>query len=285
MTTALPTLAVTGSTGAVGGLVARALAAKNVPQRLLARTVAKAPDLPGSVALPFAYSDRAASTVALDGVDTLFMVSAAENAERLDQHRVFVDSARAAGVRHIVYTSFLAAAPDATFTLARDHWATEEYIRQSGIDHTFLRDSLYLDFMDALVGADGVIRGPAGTGRVAAVARADVARTAVAVLADVAAHRNVTYDLTGPEALTMAEIARILTAARGDTVRYHDETVAEAYESRKPWCAPGWQVDAWVSTYTAIAAGEMAQVSGAVEAVTGTRPMSLAELLAGSNGA
>lgn len=290
MTTALPTLAVTGSTGAVGGLVARALAANNVPQRLLARTVARAPDLPGSVVLPFAYSDRAASAVALDGVETLFMVSAAENAERLDQHRAFIDSARAAGVRHIVYTSFIAAAPDATFTLARDHWATEEYLRESGIDHTFLRDSLYLDFMDKLVGADGVIRGPAGAGRVAAVARADVARTAVAVLADVAAHRNVTYDLTGPEALTMAEIARILTEARGgtvpkSTVRYHDETVAEAYESRKPWGAPGWQVDAWVSTYTAIAAGEMGQVRGAVEAVTGTGPMSLAELLAGSNGA
>jgi NAD(P)H dehydrogenase (quinone) len=281
MTDSLPTLAVTGSTGVLGGLVSGALAAAGVPQRLLARSVDRAPQLAGSVALPFSYSDRAASTRALEGVQTLFMVSAAENAERLDQHSSFIDSAHAAGVRHIVYTSFIAAAPDATFTLARDHYATEEYIRSSGIEHTFLRDSLYLDFMDALVGADGVIRGPAGTGRVAAVARADVARTAVTVLHDVAAHRNITYDLTGPEALTMAEVAGILSAARGSTVRYQNETLPEAYESRKPWGAPDWQVDAWVSTYTAIAAGEMDEVSTAIETVTGRKPVGLAQLLAG----
>ena len=280
----LPTLAVTGSTGVLGGMVANALAAAEVPQRLLARTVERAPHLPRSVALPFSYSDRAASERALEGVHTLFMVSAAENAERLAQHLAFIDSARAAGVRHIVYTSFIAAAPDATFTLARDHYATEEYIRSSGIDYTFLRDSLYLDFMPALVGADGVIRGPAGAGRVAAVARADVARTAVTVLNDVTAHRTATYDLTGPEALTMAEVAAILSAAgpsSSATVRYHDETVPEAYESRRPWGAPDWQVDAWVSTYTAIATGEMSEVSGAIETITGVAPMSLTRLLAG----
>ena len=280
----LPTLAVTGSTGVLGGMVAHALAAAEVPQRLLARTVERAPQLPRSVALPFSYSDRAASERALEGVHTLFMVSAAENAERLAQHLAFIDSARAAGVRHIVYTSFIAAAPDATFTLARDHYATEEYIRSSGIDYTFLRDSLYLDFMPALVGADGVIRGPAGAGRVAAVARADVARTAVTVLNDVTAHRTATYDLTGPEALTMAEVAAILSAAgpsSSATVRYHDETVPEAYESRRPWGAPDWQVDAWVSTYTAIATGEMSAVSGAIETITGVAPMSLTRLLAG----
>lgn len=285
----LPALAVTGSTGVLGGMVARTLAAAEVPQRLLARTVDRAPQLDGSVALPFSYSDRAASERALEGVHTLFMVSAAENAERLAQHLAFIDSARAAGVRHIVYTSFIAAAPDATFTLARDHYATEEYIRSSGIDYTFLRDSLYLDFMPALVGTDGVIRGPAGTGRVAAVARADVARTAVTVLNDVTAHHNVTYDLTGPEALTMTEVAAILSAAGSaqagssvaGTVRYHAETLPEAYESRRPWGAPDWQVDAWVSTYTAIAAGEMDEVSTAVETITGVQPMSLAHLLAG----
>ena len=94
------------------------------------------------------------------------MVSAAESADRLDQHRTFIDAAAEAGVRHIVYTSFLGAAPDATFTLARDHWVTEEHIRASGLAFTFLRDSFYLDFLPALAGEDGVIRGPAGDGLV-----------------------------------------------------------------------------------------------------------------------
>lgn len=276
------TTAVTGSTGVLGGMVAAHLASQSIAQRLLVRTPSKAPSLPHSEVLPFSYSDREASVAALTGVDLLFMVSASESADRLDQHRAFIDSAREAGVAHVVYTSFIAAAPDATFTLARDHYATEEYLKQSSMTYTFLRDNFYIDFMSALVGEDGVIRGPAADGHAAIVARADIARTAAAVLGDPGAHHNVTYDLTGPESLTMDEVARILSAARGSTVTFHNETLPEAYESRQRWGAPDWQNDAWVSTYTAIASGEMAAVSGAIESITGERPMSLAQFLATS---
>ena len=99
------------------------------------------------------------------------MVSASESADRVAQHVAFIDAAARAGVGHVVYISFFGAAPDATFTLARDHYATEEHLRASGMDFTFLRDNLYADFLPALVGDDGVIRGPAGRGRVAAVAQ------------------------------------------------------------------------------------------------------------------
>lgn len=275
----LPTVAITGATGALGGAVARALQAGGMPLRLLVRSVARAPHLAGAVVLPCAYSDRSAADVALEGVETLFMVSASESADRLDEHRDFIDAARAAGVGHIVYTSFLSAAPDATFTLARDHYATEEMIRAAGVGFTFLRDSLYADFMAALVGDDGVIRGPAGDGRVAIVTRADIARVATSVMADPAAHRDVTYDVTGPEALSMGEIARLLSKAGDRSVVFHDESVTEAYESRRRWAAPSWQNDAWVSTYTAIASGELSTVSTDVHRVTGRLPMSLQEFL------
>jgi NAD(P)H dehydrogenase (quinone) len=276
----LPPLAVTGSTGALGGLVARGLAERGVAQRLLARTPARAPVLEGAVALPFSFADRPSAVAALRGATTLLMVSASESADRLDQHRTFVDAAVEAGVGHIVYTSFYGAGPACTFTLGRDHWATEQHIRAAGVHFTFLRDNFYLDFLPDTVGTDGVIRGPAGGGRVAAVARADVARVAVAVLADPATHRDATYDLTGPEALTLADAARIIGAATGREVSYHDETIEEAYASRRRWEAPDWQYDAWVSTYTAIARGEVDGVSDDVERLTGTRPRTLAELLA-----
>ena len=81
-------------------------------------------------------------------------------------------------MQHLVYTSFFGAAPDAVFTLARDHFATEEHIRASGMGWTFLRDNFYLDFME-LSRARTVIRGPAGDGPVPPVARDDIARTAV----------------------------------------------------------------------------------------------------------
>ena len=279
MTEQLPALALTGVTGRVGRMAADLLADAGVPFRMLARSPEKAPRYPDSSVARAAYSDRDAVLSALEGVETLFMVSAAENEERLGEHLAFVEAAVDAGVQHVVYTSFFGAAPDATFTLARDHYATEQRIRESGMRHTFLRDNLYLDFAQFLVGDDGVIRGPAGDGRAAMVARADVARVAAEALQHPADHLDVTYDLTGPQELTLAEVAEKLSAHTGRPVSFHDETLPEAYASRAKWNAPDWQVDAWVSTYTAIAAGELAGVSGDVERVTGRRPLSLDEYL------
>ena len=276
----LPTLAVTGSTGAVGGLVARQLAGAAVPIRLLVRTPSRAPELDDAPVFECSNSDQEASVAALTGVRTLLMVSASESVDRLDQHRSFVDAAQQAGVQHIVYTSFVGAAPDAVFTLGRDHYATEEHILAAGLDYTFLRDSFYLDFMPDVVGDDGVIRGPAGDGRVALVARADVARVAATVLQDPGRHRNQRYDLTGPEALSLTEVAATISQAWGRTITFHHETIEEAYASRQKWNAPDWQTAAWVSTYTAIASGDLARVSEAVETITGQRPLSLAEYLA-----
>lgn len=274
-----PTLAVTGSTGVVGGHVARLLADQGMPQRLLARTPSAAPVLPGAAVVEFAYRDDELTARALAGVRVLFMVSAAESADRLEQHRAFVDAAARAGVEHVVYTSFIGAAPDAVFTLARDHFATEQHLRESGMAWTFLRDNFYADFMPMLVGEDGVIRGPAGDGRAAIVARIDVARVAAAVLQAPSAHAGRSYDITGPEALDFSEVAAIVGAHEGRPVTFHDETVEEAYESRRVWAAPDWQVDAWVSTYTSIGSGAMAAVSRDVETITGTPPLTLEELL------
>jgi uncharacterized protein YbjT (DUF2867 family) len=274
------TIAITGATGNIGGAVSAALAADAVPFRMLVRDASRAPELPGTEVAVATFADVDASRTALQGIEVLLMVSAAEAQDRLDQHRAFVAAAADAGVRHVVYTSFLGAAPDATFTLGRDHWATEQAIRESGMAFTFLRDSFYLDFVEDLVGEDGVIRGPAGDGAMAAVARADVARVATAVLHDPDAHRDQTYELTGPEAITLAQAAAIVSEVRGRTVSYHPETVDEAYASRARWNPEPWQADAWVSTYTAIAEGALAHVSGDVERITGRPPMSLREVLA-----
>jgi uncharacterized protein YbjT (DUF2867 family) len=204
------------------------------------------------------------------------MVSASESLDRVEQHRTFVDAAVEAGVAHLVYVSFYGAAPDATFTLARDHWATEQHIRARGIPFVFLRDNLYADFFPMMTGDDGVIRGPAGDGRVAAVAQDDIADAAVAVLRDAAAHAGRTYELTGPEALTLAEVAATLTAVTGRNVTYQPQTVEEAYASRRAsYDVPDWQIEGWVSTYTAIADGSLASVTTAIPDLTGHPATSL----------
>ena len=277
----MTTLAVTGATGNIGGRVAHLLA--DLQPRLVVRDVTRAPRLEGAEVMAASYDDLDASIAALRGVDVLFMVSGAESRTRREEHRTFIRAAAEAGVDHLVYTSFAGASPDAAFTLGRDHFDAEQAIRETGMAHTFLRDNFYLDLLPFLADESGAIRGPAGDGRVAAVGRADVAEVAATVLRSPADHAGATYDLTGPEALTAAEVAERAGAVLGRPLRFVDETVDEAYASRRAAYpdAADWLLDAWVSTYTAIRDGEVAAVTDDVRRVTGRAPRTLEDVLRG----
>ena len=270
--------AISGATGAVGGRVAARLADLGRRQRLVVRDASRAPDLPGAETAEASYEDHEAMRKALEGAKTFFMVSGGEARDRLRQHEAAVDAAVAAGVERIVYLSIVRASPEATFTFARDHWHTEEHIRDAGAGFTFLRDSIYLDFLPGMAGSDGIIRGPAGDGCVAAVACDDIADAAVAALTG-KGHDERTYDLTGPEAITFHRLAEELSRFAGREVSYHAETLEEAYESRAGYGAPEWEVEGWVTSYRAIAAGELDVTGGAVSELTGHPPMSLADFL------
>lgn len=272
-------IAVTGATGRLGGRIASRLARADVAQRLIVRDLARAPQLAKSHAVVADYADPGAADAALHGVHTLLMMSAAETPQRVAQHATFVDAAVNVGVRHIVYVSFFGAGPAATFTLARDHWHTEQHIVNSGVGHTFMRDNVYADLMPYLAGADGVLRGPAGRGRIAAVAQDDIADAATVVLQHPDEHAGATYDLTGPQDLTLDEVADTLTRVTGTRATYQPENVAEAYASRRGLTDSQWQLDAWVSTYTAIAAGELDGATDDVERLTGHPATSLEDLL------
>jgi uncharacterized protein YbjT (DUF2867 family) len=239
--------------------------------------------LPASHVAAADYDDGSAVHAALAGIEVVFMVSAAETPERVQQHLTFIDAAAQAGVRRIVYVSFFGASPTATFTLARDHWATEQHLRSVGMAYTILRDNIYADFTPHFISTDGNIRGPAGEGRVSVVAQADIADVAAAVLTSDGAYDGRALNLTGPAAFTMYEIADVLSDHLGRAVGYIPESIEEAYASRAVYGAPRWQVDAWVSTYTAIAAGELAGISEDIPEVTGQQARSLEAVLAASS--
>jgi NAD(P)H dehydrogenase (quinone) len=303
-------LAVTGVTGFVGRRVADRLAKLGLAQRLIARDPKRAPNLPNAeVVQASSYSDAVGMGRALAGVETLFLVSAddlmgvirqcAENKvpppryDRLHEHIAAVAAAAAVGVRNIVYLSFLNAAPDGTFMLGHDHFHTEEYIRTTGVSFTFLRQSLYMDRAPLHVSDDGVIRGPAGEGRVSWVARDDVADVAVAVLTG-SGHEGRTYNVTGPEALTLAETAERLSVAMGRKIFYQVQTPHEARTLRNASRLDEWEanrravtgsgitdyeVEVWISHYLQIATGEVATVSDTVPRLTGHPAQTLAAYL------
>lgn len=270
-------IAVTGATGAVGGRVAARLAEAGVRQRLVVRDARRAPRLAGAGVRGVPdYADFEGMRDALAGAATLLLVPAAEHPHRVAQHKSAVDAAVAAGVARIVSLSLVSAAPDATFTFARDHWATEQHIRAKEVGFAFLRMSLFMDFIPSAVAPDGVIRGPAGDGRVAAILRDDVAAAAAAVLTS-AGHDGRTYDLTGPASFSLAEAAEHMARLTGKDVRFENETDDEAFAARAASGAPEWEVRGRVSSYQAIRDGSFDLVSPAVADLTGSAPTSLEE--------
>jgi NAD(P)H dehydrogenase (quinone) len=272
-------IGVTGATGEVGTRVARRLAERGARMRLIARDASRAPAVEGAeVRVASSYGAREEMEAALAGVETLFLVPGRESVDRVEQHGAAVAAAADAGVARIVYLSFVGAA-DSSFTLGREHGATEEIVRGSGLEWSFPRMNLYMDFIPSMVGDDGVIRGPAGEGRLAAVLRDDIAR-AVAVVLTEPGHEGRAYSLTGPEAFTLGEAAAEMSRAGGRRVSFVDETLEEARASRARFGAPDWEVEAWISSYVAIARGELCEVSGDIERLTGVPPKGLREWLA-----
>jgi NAD(P)H dehydrogenase (quinone) len=271
------TIAVTGATGALGGRVAIELAERGIKQRLVVRDPARAPQLPGADVAVASYEDSESMARALEGTGTLFLVSGHEDPDRISLHRKAIEGARLAGVERIVYTSFMGAAPSSTFHFARDHFSTEVAVREAGISLTSMRDSLYADVAPHFVGGDGIIRAPAGHGRVAWVARADVARLAAVLLVE-PGHEGQIYDVSGPHAIDLHETARILTKATRRAITYHAETLEEARQSRAGH--PDWLVDAWIGSYQMLDTGEGSVTSHTIERLTGRAPMTLAEFLA-----
>ncbi|CAA9482534.1 MAG: hypothetical protein AVDCRST_MAG85-762 [uncultured Solirubrobacteraceae bacterium] len=268
-------IAVTGVTGEVGGRVAGHLAERGLEQLLVVRDASRAPEFERAEVREASrgYEDLEGMRRAFDGAETVFLVPAAEAENRIEQHQTAVDAAVAAGAQRIVLLSFVGASADHTFTLGRHHWATEEHVRATGLPCTFLRMNLFMDFVPMMAGEDGVIRGPAGDGRIAAILREDVAAACAAVLASDDDHDGKTYGLTGVEAFTLAEAADALG------VRFETETVEEAYASRAHLGAPDWMVEGWVTSYLAIAAGELEAVTHDVETLTGQPPATLEQFL------
>ena len=258
--------------------MARRLASAGKSARLIVLDTGRDADLPEMEVVEASYQDPASMRRALTGVHTFFMIPVHEAPDRVQQHVTAADAAVEAGVERIVYSSFVGAAPDATFTFARDHWHTEEHIRNTGLDFTFLRGNVYMDVIPWIVGDDGVIRGPAGDGRFAAVARDDIADVAVSVLLG-EGHSGVTYDVSGPERLTLHKVAQLFSRATGRDIAYHPETIEEAYEARSRYGAPDWEIEGWVTSLAGVAGGEMDVVSTTVGELTGHPPMGLAEFL------
>jgi NAD(P)H dehydrogenase (quinone) len=283
-----PTLLVTGASGQLGGRVVELLletqagtiiAATRTPEKLEAFSNR------GVIVRRADFNDPDSLGEAFAGVDRLLLISTdvlGEPGLRLKQHRAAVKAAAEAGLSHVVYTSLSNPGPESAVLFAPDHYGTETALADSRLNWTVLRNNIYTDLLPASLGRAvqmGQLFSAAGDGKTAYVTREDCARAAAAALASSFNGRR-TLDITGPKALSQADLAEIAAEITGKPVTYVPLALEVLVENMIAAGLPRSVAETYASIDTATAQGQFDVVSGAVEELTGRKPASVAEFLA-----
>lgn len=228
---------VTGATGHLGKAVVNQLLTKTGANNIaiLARDAAKAVDFKnkGIDVRTGDFDDSTSLNEALKGIDTVLLVSGADPVNRFQQHKNVVDAAIKNGVNRIAYTSVVIEnlSTSANQFLMQSHFQTEDYIKESGLKYTFFRNNLYTDTILMFAGENPFETGialPTGNGKVGFALRREIGE---AIANDLLAttNDNKTYEITGSESHSYAEVASELSKLSGATVAYTD-LESSAYE-------------------------------------------------------
>jgi len=285
-------LVITGASGQLARLAAERVLETVAPRDLILTT--RTPAALGAFAargVAVRHADFAAPQTlraAFAGGERLLLVSATDLGQRIAQHRAAIDAAKAAGVRHVVYTSGLEPEAPNPAVVAPSHYATEQALEQSGMAWTILRNSLYADYQvpEALQAtASGTLVHNRGAGKAAYVAREDCAAVAAAVLAS-DGHAGARYDVTGPKAYSAAELAALYAELGARPVTERAVSDAELV-ARMVGTAAGddhlrYGAELVASFGRSIREGYMSACTDAVAALTGRAPKPLREVLAPS---
>ncbi|MFP8400066.1 SDR family oxidoreductase [Raoultella ornithinolytica] len=279
-------IAITGATGQLGHLVLQNLLKTTAASQIVAivRNPAKAEALSqqGIVVRQADYTDEAAFTAALQGVDKLLLISSSEVGQRTPQHRNVIHAAKAAGVKFIAYTSLLHA-DKSPLGLHVEHVETEKMLTDSGIPYALLRNGWYTE--NYLASAPpalehGVFIGAAGDGKIASATRADYAEAAARVIAE-EGHAGKVYELAGDEAWTLSELAAALSTQSGKNVVYQNLSEADFAAALKSVGLPAGLADMLADSDVGAAKGGLFDDSRTLSALIGRPTTPLAESIKG----
>jgi uncharacterized protein YbjT (DUF2867 family) len=272
---------VTGATGKNGTEILKRLSGRQERIRAMVHKQKDIVNATRNCALEFVeadFDDAESLRKALNGVQRAFLVT--NSSERVEERQLrFVALARESGVKHIVYLSQLHASLDSPLRFLRYHAAVEEALRGSGMSYTNLRPNLYMQALLMIgksIASEGRFFAPASDARVSVVDVRDIAAVAVAALTQTG-HEGKTYDLTGPEALTHAEMAAQLSQALDRPVKFVDLPEQAFREALRGLHMPDWQADGLIEDYAHYRRGEASGISSAVEEATRRAPHSFSE--------
>ncbi len=281
---------VTGATGnfgksAIDFLLKKGISSTNIVA--LVRDEEKATDLKGKgVALRIGDYDNYNSLLnAFKGIEKLLFVSGSDVFNREAQHQNVVKAAKASGVKHIVYTSFQGkneTESSPLWLVAQSHLMTETWLKESGMDYTILKNTLYMDFVPAFLGdkvlETGVIYLPAGNGKVGAVLRSEMAEATANILTS-SNHAGKTYRFTNQEAFSYQEIAQQLSEITGKTINYISPTAEEYAQTLTGYGVPADFIGLFSSFAVAQANGELEMVGSDLSQILGRKLTSVKTFL------
>lgn len=261
-------IVVTGANGKLGRLVAAELEKKVKPAEVIlgSREPEKLSDFAakGFRIARADFDDAASLEKAFAGADTVLIISGdAPNDVRIRQHRAAIDAAKKVGAGRVVYTSFTNPSEKSLFPFGEIHGDTEAYLKASGIPFTILRNNQYAENLaNGLAHAKqtGTLAQPGAKGKVAFITRADIAAAIAGALTQ-DGHAGKTYELTGPEAADLFQIAAALSAGLGKPVQAVDADPKDFEKLFTSMGMPPFMVQALLGIFAAAAAGEMAAVS------------------------
>ncbi|MDP2342736.1 MAG: NAD(P)H-binding protein [Deltaproteobacteria bacterium] len=286
------TLLVTGAHGHLGRRVLELLVEKKLKNTTIVAGTRDPQKLqaPKGVVVRKVDFEAADLDAAFAGVDRLLLISTDaldRPGRRLEQHKAAIAAAQKAGVKHLLYTSMPNPTPTSKVLLAPDHRLTEEAIKAAPFGHTLLRNNLYMDLqLGALQGAlaAGALYNAAGDGRVAWVSREDCAAVAAAALADEFDGRRV-VDVSGPAAVSSAELAAIASGISGKELRHVSLPPSAARDGMVAAGLPAPFAAVLVSFDEAAADGDLATVTNSVAEFAGRAPTDLKTFLTNNKAA
>ena len=269
---------VIGATGKIGKDVVKGLNANGEQVRAMVRDLekAKAAQEPGVEYVTGELEKPETVMAALQSSEKAFLLSP-ESEQMPELHGKFAAAAKDAGVRHLVRLSILPANPDAPIPLAKWHGEADRAVMDSGVPYTVLRPSYFMQNSlggGATVASDGAIYSAMGDGKAGQIDTRDIADVAVAVLTS-EGHGGQSYILTGPEALSMTEVAARLSSALGKTIEYVNLTPDKLTARMVATGVPDWRAEVWVKLAGMIGLGIASMVTPAVKEVLGREPASI----------
>ena len=265
---------ITGASGNVGKQVLKQVAATGAKVRAAFQTVTKAAAAPSGVEIAsMDYNKPETLQAALKGIERVFLVAPpTPNLPALE--RKAIDEIKQSGVRHVVKLSAMGGR-DAIFP--RQHADSEDYIKSSGVSYTFLRPNGFMQnfvtYNGATINTQNAFYGSQGDGEVSQIDLRDIAAVAVKTLTE-DGHQGKAYTLTGPEALSNARVAEILSEDTGREIRYVDLPAEQFKQALLGAGLPEWSANALVDLQQFYRRGSASAVTRDVEQLLGRKPIS-----------